>query len=248
MGDSALVTWYFPTKPGPSLARTNWKNNMEDIEKKEEEKEEEQEDAGTEDTPPEDQKKPDESDEDPEGVYYEKELAKKEGEKKPKDEAEKARRALFFNAKRAEELGVDPAEVLGIKPKTEEGSDVNLVVKRHFDERDARSLSKSESEFKLIMWYVDNKGLSVEEAHLLANKGKIQRSAIEARRSVVEFGKPSFGGRKNDITDVPEHPGKDILERRGYKFNPKTKTYQATLYEEYFDQEEKVWKSRKISR
>lgn len=166
-------------------------------------------------------------------------------EQKPKNEEEKARKALFFNAQRARELGIDLAEVLGIKPKGEAEPTVPEVVQREFDVRELRSLSEgNEDMYKLMLWYVDNRKLNPEEAYILANKGKLQRSIIEAKRGKAEIAKPSFGGKKAEVVNAPEHPGKDVLLRRGYIFNSKTKTYQGKFYEEFWNGTE--WTSRKI--
>mgnify|MGYP001588028485 FL=1 len=179
-------------------------------------------------------------------IDFKKELERVQLE--PKSEKEKAERALHFNAQRLVELGGDPADVLKLK-KDEKPDDVSSVVKREFAERDAQALSRSDDELKLILWYVDNKKVSVEEAHLLANKGRFIRSITEARRANVNFAKPDEGGRKigNDI-EVPARSPEDVkvLERRGMRFNPKTKSYQGKFYEEYYDSAEKTWKSRKL--
>ena len=217
---------------------------MEEETKKEEELEE---------TPPEEEPQgnlegeDEPKDESAEDIDHKKELEELESKDKPKDEKEKARRALFFNAERARELGLDPAEVLNLK-ESKETPEVSQVVQREFDVREAKSRAKSEDEFKLIMWYVDNRKLSVDEAYLLANKGRIARSGIEARRADVEPGKEPFSGRKETTGKVPPHPGAEMLQRRGYSYNPKTQTYQAKFYEEYYDAGTKSWVSRKLKR
>ena len=227
---------------------------MEDIKTKEEE-------IITDPTPdpveePEDPIAPDpveEEKEDPkeEDVDHAKELERLETLTPPKSEREKAEKALHFNAERVKELGGDPATVLNFKPETpENANDPTAIIQREFKVRDARMKASSDEEFKHIMWYVDNRGLEVDEAHILANKGKIQRSVIEAKRGAVNFGRPEGGGRKVVSNEVPDRSEEEkrVLQDRGLRFNPKTKTYQGKIYEEYFDAESKSWQSRRIRR
>ena len=181
-----------------------------------------------------------------EDVDHKKELERLEAEKKP-NEFEKAQRALHFNAERFKELGGDPSEVLGVKPKEKE-NDLDAVVDRKFAERDARNLSKSDDEFNLIMWYVRNRGLSVSEAHLLANKDKIIRQSSERERANVDISKGGGAGRKVETQTVPSRTPEEvsILERRGMRFNPQTKTFQGKFYEEFWDGS--MWTSRKLKK
>ena len=181
-----------------------------------------------------------------EDIDFEKELENLEGGKPEKSELEKAKRSLHFNAERVKELGGDPTEIVG-KPKAET-TDVKSEIDKKFAERDARSLAKSDAEFKVMMWYVNNKGLSIQEAHLLANKGKIMRFGEELKRSNVETSKGGSSARKVPTTLVPERSPEEVavLTRRGLKLNPKTKTYQGKIYEEYWTGS--GWASRKIQR
>lgn len=215
---------------------------MEEIEKLEElETETETEETSPESESEETEEESEESEE--KDIDHKKELEKLETEK-PKSELEKAQKALHFNAERLKELGGDPAEVLKIKKA--ETPDVTEVVQRQFAERDAKALSKTEDEYKLIMWYVDNRKLPVEDAYILANKGKLQRSILEAKRSQVDFGKPSLHGKKADTSTVPTRSIEEValLERRGMRLNPKTKTYQGKFYEEFWNGT--AWESRKL--
>lgn len=247
---------YFPHLL-PSPARTNGRINMEEIKK-----EEQIEDTGTDETSHEDQteetvteEKSEETESKETDIDYKKELDNLESGQKPRSEIEKAERALHFNAERLKQLGGDPAKVL--KFKVEDGSDgaetpdVSDTIQREFATRDVRALSRgNEDMFKLMMWYVDNRKCTPDEAYILANKGRLQRSIIEANRGKVEFGKPDGGGKKIVTEKVPTRSPEEValLERRGYKFNPKTNTYQANIYEEYFDATDNLWKSRKIAK
>jgi len=164
-------------------------------------------------------------------------------------EEEKAKRALYFNAERAKELGIDPAEVLGIKPQdTSKTDDPRSIIREELAERDARALAESEEEFQHMKYYMD-RGLSVEDAHILANKGKLKRSIDEAKRGSVQFAKLPPTHRV-ERQDVPERSAEEqaVLQRRGLQFNPKTGTWQGRFTEEYWDQSEGRWVSRKLKR
>ncbi len=227
---------------------------MEDIEKQEDidETDTESEDTSTEIADEETEETEEESEESSQDIDYEKELAKVEGDKKPElSEADKAKRALFFNAQRAKELGVDVEEAIGIKKPKEASKedDVDAKLERKFAERDAQAVAGSEAEFKLIMWYVDNRGLSVDDAYVLANKGKLQRAISEGKRSNVTFAKAG-GERKVTKAVVPQRSPEEqqLLLNRGLKYNPKTQTYQGKFTEEYYDPTDKAWKSRNLKK
>lgn len=197
---------------------------------------------------------PEESEEEPENIDYEAELNRlkeKEPQKEKPSELEKAKKALYFNAERLKELGGDPEEILG-KPKKKDVEpdtvDIDAKLERKFIERDVQAITESVAEYNLVMFYVD-KGLSIEDAHLLANKGKIKRAVDEAKRGNVAFGKVDNGTRI--VTEiVPQRSATEqaLLQRRGLAWNPKTKTWQGKFTEEYYDKETKTWKSRKLKR
>lgn len=190
-----------------------------DPEKQDEELEEEEEEEESEDESAEDESEEDESEEeeddadddesDPEDIDHEEELKALEDGKKPDPEPKASKRSekdkAVFNfksiSKRVKELGVDPKELLDADEEDEEedepsGEDKDFVTKRDLEIRDAEKeaskLAKSESEKRHIMWYVTNRNLSVEDAHLLANKGKIKRTASEIQRR--DSARPSKGG------------------------------------------------------
>lgn len=221
---------------------------MEDIHKVEDD-----EVIETVDTTPETDTATDDESDEPKDIDYEAELKtlqEKEIKKEKPTELEKAKKALYFNAERLKELGGDPEEILG-KPKKkepEETGDIDAKLERKFVERDVRSVVSSEAEYNLVMHYVD-KGLTIEDAHLLANKGKIKRAVDEAKRGNVSFGKVDNGTRI--VTEVvPQRSAveQQLLQRRGLAYNPKTKTWQGKFTEEYYDRDSKTWKSRKLTR
>lgn len=212
----------------------------------------EREEAEAEETTPETQETDEESQEDSEEseIDYKAELERVQKPTEKPTELEKAKKALYFNAERLKELGGDPSEIIKPKPvvKTDEVEDIDSKLERKFIERDVQALVKNEDEYNLVMNYVD-KGLSVDDAHLLANKGKVLRSVEEAKRGNVRFG--TIANEKKPIVQtVPDRSPEEkaVLQQRKLFFNPKTKTYQGKYTEEYYDQNTKSWISRKLPR
>lgn len=168
-------------------------------------------------------------------------------EKPQRSELDKAKFTARSVLARIGELGGDPAEVIAEhagKGKPEQ--DIDARIDRKFAEQDVRKLSRSEAEFKAIMSWV-NKGLSVEDAHLLANKGKIKRSVEEiVRANEARPGQGAGAGervpQKKEMRQSAEAEAR--LAQRGLKLNPKTGTYRGQFTEEYFDGTS--WQSRKI--
>lgn len=183
-----------------------------------------------------------------EDIDYTKELEALEETKKPQfSPQERATFNLQKAAEKAKELGIDPASTLGIEGSPE----AEYVTKKDLALRDAkveaRRLSRSDGEFNLIMWYVENRGFSVDEAHLLANKGKLKRSVEEiARANEARPNQGSGAGERVPQKKETRQPAETEarLAQRGLKWNPKTGTYQGQFTEEYFDGSS--WKSRKI--
>lgn len=177
------------------------------------------------------------------------EALKKTEEDKKKSELEKAKYTLKSVAERVKQLGGDPDEVF--KPKADiERTD--FVTKKDLEliefRTQARQLSASDDEFKVIMWYVENKGLSVEDAHLVANKGKIKSAFDEITRAGNN--KPRTGDGESSGQKPPAPPkrmSKDDeakLARDGFKFNSKSGTYQAKFNEVWWDGSD--WQTRRI--
>ncbi len=79
------------------------------------------------------------------------------------------------------------------------------------------------------MWYVEHRKLSVADAHLLANKGKIQRNMDEINRARTVV--PGKGGGNGEKTpDAPKMPSistkaLERLQRAGMEFDQKTQAY-----------------------
>lgn len=221
--------------------------------------EDEEEVTEDEETDSEEEDEESESEEDTsEDVDYAAELERLENgkandtENSSRTELDRAKKALFFNAKRIKELGGDPDEVLGKKKKDDvaTGTDTEKLLDRKFAERDAKAMARNPDELKLIMWYVDNKGLSVEQAYILANEGRLRRTITEIQRSKVKPSGPSAPGRRVVTTTVPDRSPEEkvLLERRGLRFDPKSKTWKGKYSEEYYDPSTKRWQSRKLQR
>lgn len=89
-------------------------------------------------------------------------------QKKPKSEIEKAKDNLFFNAKRAKELGIDPAEILGFKSKEDEEVDeddtpVTVGMLRKIQQENASKTAlqladeiSNEAERELVKYHLQN--------------------------------------------------------------------------------------------
>jgi len=190
--------------------------------------------------------------EDTEHIDYEAELEKvqnEEAEKKQSQytELEKAQRALHFNAQRLKELGGDPADVLGVKPQEAKTDDPRSIVKEELDDRDALARANGNDGMYKLMKHYMGKGLSVDDAYVLANKGKILRSVGEAKRGNVQFAHAPNAQRITSEA-VPQRSAEEVqlLARRGLHFDAKTKTYRGKFTEEYYDPQVGHWLSRKI--
>ena len=146
-------------------------------------------------------------------IDHKKELEKLEETQPPqRTEVEKAKFTFKKVAERLVELGEDPTDI--VKPKevkkveTEE-TDIDSrfaqTEARLEAKMEAKRLAKTEDEAKHIMWYVENKGLSVADAHVLANKGRVMSAIDELKRSNVRVEQGSnSSGRKTVIEKTPE--------------------------------------------
>lgn len=187
-------------------------------EEKNEEKETEQEQTQTSEETPEKE----------EDIDYDKELETLEETKKPhRTEKEKA----IFTAKkiveRLEELEVDPSEIFGKKKAKKEEEEQPERTSNDIESRiearlEAKRLARSDSEAKLILWYIENKGLSVEDAHILANKGRVKSFVEEQKRAKVVPEQGGGAGQKSDHAKKPELPQNEQTEllRQGFKKMP----------------------------
>lgn len=225
---------------------------MEDIEKKEEQPIEDIEGA------PEAKETSPESQEEVKDIDFEKELENLAKEEQPRDELAKALHArqktakdLSFLDKRIKDLGGTVEEPTIVeKPDTSRFVTVDDL-KLLQAEGEVSKYAKSDAEKKVILWYVKNKGLSVEDAYLIANKGRILRSQSELKRA--EGATPSsasFGGQKEKKPIAPDRSPEDqaVLTRRNLSFDPKTGTWKGKYSEEYYDQEAGRWLSRPLKR
>lgn len=195
-----------------------------------------------------------------EDIEIEKELAKKETEviAKPQRTAlEKAEFNAKSNLKRYEELGGNPADLLGgeKEPKEAEKPSLdtsNFVTKTDLLRGEAEKLARTPTEAKLIMWYVENKGLTISEAHLLANKGRISKLDSEINRSRTAIPSNIGGGagqRSADTIDAPElaPEEKRSLLAAGMVYDASKKAYVGKKIQHRFDETSKQWMTEKIA-
>lgn len=156
-------------------------------------------------------------------------------------ELEKAQKALFHNANRLKALGGDPSAVIAaltpaepvVPPATPPAPTPTPVVPSDNITRDDvvemefGRRAKSEAERKVYMHHYKNSIVrtgnlaeDMENAMLIANKGKILRSFSEIKRSNETVPKPPSGsGSPTQAPRVPKISSADatVLRRRGFK-------------------------------
>lgn len=174
--------------------------------------------------------------------------------KPTRSELEKATFTAKSTLKRIKELGGDPATLLAdeVVPPAEKPpvDTTQFVTKADLAEQEVNRLAKSPSEAKLIMWYVRNKGLSISDAHFMANKNRISKLTGEINRSRETT--PSLGGgageRGKDRVDAPElSPSEKMtLAQAGMVYDPAKKAYVGKKIQHRFDEASKTWVTEKI--
>ncbi len=202
----------------------------------------------------------------PEDTDFDKELEALENgsEQSPapkpaKTELEKAVMTGKSIAKRIKSLGGDPTELISdviddtppTKPERTEVDTSQFVTKLDLAEQEAQKIAKSPSELKLIMWWVKNKGMSVEDAHLLANKGKLKKvfSEVDRTRTTVPANPGGGAGqRPADNSNAPALPDSDRrrLEQSGMVYDPAKKAYVGKKVQHRYDEVSKQWITEKI--
>lgn len=194
--------------------------------------------------------------EEPEDIDFDKKLADIESQKTPKHSPkEKVAHNLRQNAKRAEELGVDPAEVLGLK---EAEVDVPLdasavadvaagIVRRERAEERAREDSTSDSHFKVIMHFYDLLG-NYDDAIWQANKGRTKNAIIEMKRVPEPTSTPMGPGQVTPSSDIPlPHPDTIAeLEKHGLRKVAPDK-WEGETMEYVYNKETKIWEEKRKS-
>lgn len=160
--------------------------------------------------------------------------------RKSKDEELKqAEYTLKSTAKRIKDLGGDPTKVITTEspvtpptPETPALDTSNFVTKDDLAVQKARELAKSEGEFRVMMWYVRNKAMSVEDAHFLANKNKFKKVAAEINRANGVTPSKGGGGPGQDRpidtkSKAPELPtiDKQRLAASGMVWNEQAQAY-----------------------
>lgn len=160
-------------------------------------------------------------------------------------EKEKAEYTLKSVVARYTELGGDPSKIIGTSEKKEDVS--QFVTKRDFAEESARKVSRSPKELAAIMAWVD-KGLTVEDAHLIANKGRIKSTFSEIDRGNVRATEATGAGQKKPVINAPA-PNETLLmqwQRAKMVYDPVSKTAKGKFNEVYYDGKERGWVSRRI--
>lgn len=223
---------------------------MEDKKPEELEEEKPQEDTEEETTPEEsgddveetEESETSESEEKPKEEEKDIDYHTPEEEKPKRTEKEKAEYALKSMVSRVEELGGDPTKLIN---KEKEADTTQFVTKRDFAQSEARKVSRSEKEVEAIMSWVD-KGLSVEEGHLLANKERIKSTFSEIERGNVRLKEATGAGEKKSVVKSPPPVESQLSAWRiaGMVYDPVTKTAKGKFTEEYYDGTK--WTSRKI--
>lgn len=168
-----------------------------------------------------------------------------------RSELEKAEYTLKSVRDRVKELGGDPDKILGtaVAPETEDKNDPQSLIRAEFAQRDARAVSSNEQEYQAIMSWI-NKGLSVEDAKILANKGRLKDLASEIERGNQRPGSGASVAPQRQKSQRAPSPTPELLkvwQRRGFKLNSKTGTYQGKFNEMYYDHEAQDWRSRRIT-
>lgn len=195
---------------------------------------------------------------------FEKELADLESGKgappapqEQRSELEKATFTAKSTLKRIKELGGDPNALLGEEAprapaeKPQEVDTSKFVTKRDLATAKAQEIAKSPNELKLIMWYVDNKGMSVEDAHFMANKNRIRRTLSEVRRgesAIPAAPGAGAGQRRADKPEAPDLPEseKRRLEASGMKYDPAKMAYVGKKVQHRYDPAAKGWVTERI--
>ena len=179
--------------------------------------------------------------------------------KSTKSDLEKAIMTGKSIAKRIKTLGGDPAELISDVdadpvPAPAERHDMDtsqFMTKLDFARQEASKLAKSPSELNLIMWWVKNKGMSVDDAHFMANKGKLKKVMSEVNRTQTTVtAKPGGGAgqRPADATGAPELSRVDLLriQQSGMIYDPAKKAYVGKKVQLRYDDKLKDWVSEKI--
>lgn len=164
---------------------------------------------------------------------------------------------LRKNAERAKEAGLDPRNILGFEENSyEEPRDSQFVTKEDLAQNYAKDLASSSDEAKVIMWHyrhsiqkTGNIQDDIENAHWLANKGKLKSLKEEITRSnvVPPKGAMHTASQMPRIDLIPDLPNsiKGGMGFRVFKF-VKPGLYQAKHNQYRYDQNIREWVYEKI--
>jgi hypothetical protein len=162
-------------------------------------------------------------------------------EKPQKTEKEKAEFALKSMALRVKDLGGDPASLVG----TKESDSTQFVTKADLTRLEVKRLATSEKEVEAIMSWVE-KGLSVEDAHLLANKSRVKSVFSEFERGNVQMQEATGAGQKKPVVRAPAPSEAQMSMWKVAKmaWDPQTKTAKGKFTEVYYNGSD--WVSRRL--
>ncbi len=160
-------------------------------------------------------------------------------------------------AKRIKALGGDPSDIIAdeapVTPAPEAPAPMDtskFVTKDDLASIEARKLARTEGEYKVIMWWVANKGLSVDDAHLMANKGRIKKTLSEINRAKDAIASNGGGGPGSPQPTDPAIPeiseqDKQRLAASGMIWDPAQKAYVGKRVMYAFDG--KAWNTKRIT-
>ena len=160
--------------------------------------------------------------------------------KPQKTEKEKAEFALKSMALRVADLGGDPASLIDAKQPESQ-----FVTKTDLTRMEARRLATSEKEVDAIMSWVE-KGLSLEDAHLLANKSRVKSVFSEAERANVPAGESAGAGQKKQVarTPAPSEAQMSMWRVAKMQWDPQSRTAKGKYTETFWNGTE--WASRRL--
>ncbi len=190
---------------------------------------------------------------------FEKELRELEsGQQAPKPQRTELEKATFTaksTLKRIKELGGDPTALLGETPPVEKPIETDtsqFVTKTDLARQEAQKLARSPGEVKLIMWWVENKGMSVQDAHYMANKGRILKTVGEITRAKDAVPSNDGGGpgqvtpiNKDDAPILPELDRQRLVQS-GMTYDPSKKAWIGKKIQQRWDSQSKSWVTERI--
>jgi hypothetical protein len=179
--------------------------------------------------------------------------------KSKEDELKQATYTAKSVIKRIKDLGGDPAAVLAdAEVATPAAAPVaptetsQFVTRAELAQAEVSRIAKTPSEAKVIMWWIRNKGMSIADAHYMANKGRNTKLIGEVRRSTdATPAAPGAGAGQpsKEVIDAPELSEREKLQvtTAGMKWDDKKKAYVGKKVQLRFDEASKSWVNERIT-